>query len=93
MWCRADPRLVRDANRALYVLALGRLSYDERTRAYAARRTTEGKTKREIIRCMTAAPGRGPRHRAVGLRRVVAAALVGSCTRPPRSPRPLNRTD
>ncbi|MEH0844830.1 IS110 family transposase [Micromonospora sp. CPCC 205711] len=42
----------RDANRALYVLALGRLSYDERTRAYAARRTTEGKTKREIIRCI-----------------------------------------
>ena len=42
----------RDANRALYVLALGRLSYDERTREYAARRTTEGKTKREIIRCI-----------------------------------------
>lgn len=42
----------RDANRALYVLALGRLGYDERTRAYAARRTTEGKTKREIIRCL-----------------------------------------
>jgi transposase len=42
----------RDANRALYVLALGRLSYDERTRAYAARRTAEGKTKREIICCI-----------------------------------------
>jgi hypothetical protein len=42
----------RDANRALYVLALGRLSYDERTREYAARRTAEGKTKREIIRCI-----------------------------------------
>jgi transposase len=42
----------RDANRALYVLALGRLSYDERTRAYAARRAAEGKTKREIIRCI-----------------------------------------
>lgn len=42
----------RDANRALYVLALGRLSYDERTRAYAARRTAEGKSKREIIRCI-----------------------------------------
>jgi transposase len=42
----------RDANRALYVLALGRLTYDEGTRAYAARRTAEGKTKREIIRCI-----------------------------------------
>ncbi|WP_413540550.1 transposase [Salinispora tropica] len=45
-------RLNRDANRHLYILALGRLGYDERTRAYAARRTTEGKTKREIIRCL-----------------------------------------
>lgn len=45
-------RLNRDANRHLYTLALGRLGYDERTRAYAARRTTEGKTKREIIRCL-----------------------------------------
>lgn len=42
----------RDANRALYILTLGRLSYDERTREYAARRTAEGKTKREIIRCI-----------------------------------------
>ena len=42
----------RDANRALYVLALGRLSYDERTRAYAVRRAGGGKTKREIIRCL-----------------------------------------
>ncbi|MFG1892090.1 IS110 family transposase [Micromonospora sp. NPDC049051] len=45
-------RLNRGGNRALYVLALGRLSYDERTRAYAARRTAEGKSRREIIRCI-----------------------------------------
>jgi transposase len=42
----------RDANRALYVLVLGRLSWDARTRDYAARRTAEGKSKREIIRCL-----------------------------------------
>lgn len=42
----------RDANRALYLLALGRLGWDERTRAYAERRTREGKTKPEIIRCL-----------------------------------------
>lgn len=30
---------------------LGRLRYDSRTRAYAARRTTEGLSKPEIIRC------------------------------------------
>jgi len=42
----------RDANRALYVIALCRMSYDERTRTYVARRTKEGKTKKEIIRCL-----------------------------------------
>ena len=42
----------RDANRALYVIALCRMSHDERTRTYVARRTEEGKTKKEIIRCL-----------------------------------------
>ena len=42
----------RDANRALHVLALGRMSWDERTRAYLARRTAEGKSRREILRCL-----------------------------------------
>ena len=42
----------RDANRALYVIALCRVRRDERTRAYVARRTAEGKSKKEIIRCL-----------------------------------------
>jgi transposase len=42
----------RDANRALHVLALGRMSWDKRTREYVARRTAEGKSKREILRCL-----------------------------------------
>ena len=42
----------RDANRALYVIAVCRMSHDERTRTYVARRTKEGKTKKEIIRCL-----------------------------------------
>ena len=42
----------RDANRALHVLALGRMSWDERTREYVARRGAEGKSKREILRCL-----------------------------------------
>jgi transposase len=42
----------REANRALYMLAINRLSYDPRARAYAARRSAEGKTKPEIIRCL-----------------------------------------
>jgi hypothetical protein len=42
----------RDANRSLHMIAVCRLRYCPRTRAYAARRTAAGKTKREIIRCL-----------------------------------------
>ena len=42
----------RDANRALYVIAICRMSRDKRTRAYVERRTKEGKSKKEIIRCL-----------------------------------------
>jgi transposase len=39
----------RDANRALCVIAFGRMSRDQRTRTYVALRTAEGKSKWEII--------------------------------------------
>jgi transposase len=42
----------RAANAALYRIMLCRLRWDPRTRAYAERRTHEGKTKKEIIRCL-----------------------------------------
>jgi transposase len=42
----------RDANRTLHMIAVCRLRYCARTQTYAARRTKEGKTKREIIRCL-----------------------------------------
>jgi transposase len=42
----------RQANRALHLIAVCRLRYCERTRAYAKRRTAEGKTQREIMRCL-----------------------------------------
>ena len=42
----------RGANNALCIVVLGRLRYDSRTRAYAQRRTTEGLSKPEIIRCL-----------------------------------------
>ena len=42
----------RQANRALHLIAVCRLRYCQRTRAYAQRRTAEGKTKREIMRCL-----------------------------------------
>ena len=42
----------RQANAALYRIALCRLRWDTRTRNYLARRLTEGKTHREAIRCL-----------------------------------------
>jgi len=42
----------RDANRALHLLAVGRMGWDPRTRAYVARRTAEGLAKPEILRCL-----------------------------------------
>lgn len=42
----------RDANRALWVIALVRLRCDPKTRAYAERRTGQGLSKREILRCL-----------------------------------------
>ena len=44
----------RDANRALYLLVLGRMNWDPRTRDYVARRTAEGLSKPEIIRLLRA---------------------------------------
>jgi transposase len=42
----------RDANAALYRIVLCRLRWDERTKQYMHRRTTEGLSKKEIIRCL-----------------------------------------
>lgn len=42
----------RQANSALWTIAMTRLAHDPRTKAYAARRTAEGKTAKEIIRCL-----------------------------------------
>ncbi len=65
----------RDANRALYVIALCRMSHEERTRTYVARRTKEGKTKKEIIRCLK-------RHIAREIYRILASV---SLNKPPNS--------
>jgi transposase len=42
----------RQANAALYRVVIVRMQFHEPTKAYVARRTAEGKTKREIIRCL-----------------------------------------
>jgi transposase len=42
----------RQANRALHMIAVVRMRYCPRTRAYVARRTQQGLTKKDIIRCL-----------------------------------------
>jgi transposase len=42
----------RQLNRALHTVVLSRIRWDEETQAYVKRRTAEGKTPREIKRCL-----------------------------------------
>lgn len=42
----------RQANRAIYLIAVGRLRSDPRSRAYRERRTAEGLDTNDIIRCL-----------------------------------------
>ena len=42
----------REANRTLYMVCLSRMRRDRRMQEYVARRTAQGKSKREIIRCL-----------------------------------------
>jgi transposase len=49
---RVDPGGDRQANRALHLIAVCRLLHCPQTRAYATRRTSEGLSKKEIIRCL-----------------------------------------
>jgi transposase len=42
----------REANWALYLIAVGRMAWHRPTRVYAQRRTEQGKTTAEIIRCL-----------------------------------------
>ena len=49
---RLNPGGDRQANHALWRIVFTRLGSDPATRAYAERRTAEGKSKTEIIRCL-----------------------------------------
>jgi transposase len=49
---RLDRGGNREANRALYMICLARMRRDRRTQEYVERRTAQGKSKREIIRCL-----------------------------------------
>jgi transposase len=58
----------RAANSALYIVTIVRMRHHEPTRAYVERRTAEGLTKREIIRC---------------LKRYIAREIYANLPRPP----------
>ena len=60
----------RQANAALYRIALSRLRWDVRTRDYLTRRITKGKTHREAIRC---------------LKRYIAREMYQVLTSPPKT--------
>jgi len=42
----------RQANAALYIIVISRLRWDRPTQDYMARRLAEGKTRKEVIRCL-----------------------------------------
>src|ERR687886_1199433 len=64
----------RAANTALHTIALSRMAWHEPTRAYVARRTAEGLSNPEIIRCLKRF-----------IAREVYRLLVASTASPPRS--------
>jgi transposase len=61
----------RQLNRALHTIALSRLTHHPETKHYAARRTAEGKTAREIRRCLK-------RHLARRLYRILETSATAS---------------
>ena len=59
----------RDANRALWVIAIVRMASDPATQAYVQRRTQQGLSKKEILRCLK-------RYIARQLYRLLAASIA-----------------
>src|SRR5207302_5650851 len=49
---RLNPGGDRQANHALWRIVLSRMNSEPRTRTYVERRTLEGKSKMEIMRCL-----------------------------------------
>ncbi len=64
----------RDANTALYQIALTRSSVDEATKLYLKRRIAEGKTKKEAFRCLKRYIAREI-HKSLALNPVLRAPL------------------
>jgi transposase len=65
----------RQLNRAIHIIALGRMVGDPETRAYIDRRVSEGKTKREALRCLKRHIARQIWHLLYNLQPVAAEPL------------------
>jgi transposase len=68
----------RDANRCLHLICVVGMRHDGRTREYVARRAAEGKSKREIMRCLK-------RYIAREIYRLLAPMAAASAPSAPRS--------
>jgi transposase len=75
---RLNPGGDRSANHALWRIVFTRMGSDPATRAYAERRTSEGKSKAEILRC---------------LKRYVAREACPTSARPRANPHSRGRPD
>ena len=53
----------RAANNALWTIAFVRLVHDPRTRAYAAKRTAQGSSRKEVLRCLKRTIAREPAYK------------------------------
>ena len=73
---RLNPGGNQDANRALHVMVLNRMRREPRTQRYVARRTAEGKTKKEAMRCLKRYIARE------AYRTILLDAAVGTCVPP-----------
>lgn len=80
--CRGGDR---QANRALHAIALTRMSHDPRTRAYVERRTTEGLSKKDIMRCLK-------RYIANEIHHILITLQPATTTPPTPRPRPNRLT-
>ncbi|MFI9325901.1 IS110 family transposase [Kitasatospora aureofaciens] len=67
----------RQANNALHTIALVRMRWDTRTKDYVIRRTAEGMTKKDILRC---------------LKRFIAREVYKHLVPPSATPQPLLQT-
>ncbi len=67
----------RAANHALHMIALTRMKYDQRTRDYVTRRTAQGLSKKDILRC---------------LKRFIAREVYKHLTQPSTTPSPHPHT-